>query len=132
VTLPPVPKVAAIINWFGVADVPDVIDGPNRQQAAARWFGNMPTPAALELAKKVSPLTYVRTGLPPTITIHGDADRTVPYPEAVKLHEELTKVKVPNQLISIPGAGHGGFSASDRVKIYVAIRAFLEKNGVSL
>jgi acetyl esterase/lipase len=130
VTLPPVPKVAAIINWFGVTDVPDVIDGPNRQQAAARWFGDMPN--ALEVARKVSPLTYVRAGLPPTITIHGDRDTTVPYPEAVRLHEALTKVNVANQLVTIPGAAHGGFSAADRVKIYVAIRAFLEKNGVAL
>ena len=128
-SLPPLPKVAAIINWFGVTDVPDVIDGPNRQAAAARWFGSMANP--LEMARKVSPLTYVRTGLPPVITIHGDADRTVPYPEAVRLHEALAKVNVPNQLITIPGGGHGGFSADERVKIYVAIREFLAKNGLA-
>ena len=128
--LPPVPKIAAVINWFGITDVPDVIDGPNRQQAAARWFGDMPLPTALEIAKKVSPLTYVRTGLPPIITIHGDADRTVPYPEAVRLHEALAKINVPNQLVTVPGGGHGGFSAEDRVKIYVTIREFLTKNGV--
>jgi len=131
--LPPVPRVAAVINWFGITDVPDVIDGPNRQQAAARWFG--PPPAeqmagALELAKKLSPLTYVRTGLPPIISIHGDADRTVPYPEAVRLHEALAKINVPNQLVTIPGGGHGGFSAEERVKTYVTIREFLTKNGV--
>ena len=128
--LPPVPKIAAVINWFGITDVPDVIDGPNRQTAAARWFGDMPLPAALEIAKKVSPMTYVRTGLPPIITIHGDADRTVPYPEAVRLHEALAKINVPNQLVTVPGGGHGGFSAEDRVKIYVTIREFLTKNGV--
>ena len=128
-SLPPIPKVAAIINWFGVTDVPDVIEGPNRQAAAARWFGDMANP--LDVARKVSPLTYVRTGLPPTITIHGDADRTVPYPEAVRLHEALAKVNVPNQLVTIPGGGHGGFTADERVKIYVAIRDFLAKNGVA-
>jgi acetyl esterase/lipase len=128
VALPPIPKVAAVINWFGITDVPDVIDGPNRQAAAVRWFGNMANP--LDVAKKVSPLTYVRTGLPPVITIHGDADRTVPYPEAVRLHEALAKVNVPNQLITIPNGGHGGFSAGERVRIYTAIREFLTKNGV--
>jgi acetyl esterase/lipase len=129
-SLPAIPKVAAVINWFGVTDVPDVIDGPNRQAAAARWFGDMPLPAALELARKVSPLTYVRTGLPPIITIHGDADNVVPYPEAVRLHEALARVNVPNQLVTIPKAGHGNFSAEDRVKIYTTIREFLAKNGV--
>ena len=38
----PLPKVAAVINWFGVSDVPDVIDGPNRRPAAERWFGSLP------------------------------------------------------------------------------------------
>src|SRR5262245_52713446 len=128
VTLPPVPKVAAIINWFGITDVPDVIDGANRQAAAVRWFGDMKNP--LDVAKKVSPLTYVRAGLPPIITVHGDADRTVPYPEAVRLHEALAKVNVPNQLVTVPNGGHGGFSADERVRIYTAIREFLTKNGV--
>jgi acetyl esterase/lipase len=128
IPLPPVPKVAAIINWFGITDVPDVIDGANKQAAAARWFGSMPN--AMEVAKKVSPLTYVRAGLPPVITVHGDADRTVPYPEAVRLHEALAKVNVPNQLVTVPGGGHGGFSAEERVRVYGLIKEFLTKNGV--
>lgn len=127
--LAPMPKIAAVINWFGVTDVPDVIDGANRQAAAARWFGDMPN--ALEVARKVSPLTYVRAGLPPVITIHGDADRTVPYPEAVRLHEALAKVSVPNQLVTIPSGGHGGFTAEERIKIYTTIREFLAKNSVA-
>jgi dipeptidyl aminopeptidase/acylaminoacyl peptidase len=73
---------------------------------------------------------YVRAGLPPIITVHGDADRTVPYPEAVRLHEALAKVNVPNQLVTIPGGGHGGFSAEERVRIYIAIREFLTRNSV--
>jgi acetyl esterase/lipase len=129
--LPPIPKVAAVINWFGVTDVPDVIDGANRQAAAARWFGDMPLPTALELAKKVSPLTYVRTGLPPILTVHGDADRVVPYPEGVRLHEALAKVNVPNQLVTIPGGGHGGFTPEERLRIYTTIREFLTKNGIA-
>jgi acetyl esterase/lipase len=128
VALPSVPKVAAVINWFGITDVPDVISGTNRQAAAVRWFGDMPN--ALDVAKKVSPLTYVRAGLPPIITVHGDADRTVPYPEAVSLHAALTKVNVPNQLVTVPNGGHGGFSAEERVRVYTAIREFLTKNGV--
>ena len=128
VTLPPLPKVVAVINWFGITDVPDVIDGANRHPAAVRWFGNIANP--LDVAKRVSPLAYVRAGLPPIITVHGDADRTVPYPEAVRLHEALAKVNVPNQLVTIPGGGHGGFSAEERVRIYIAIREFLTRNSV--
>ena len=126
--LPQMPKIAAVINWFGITDVPDVIEGKNSQPAAVRWFGDLPN--KMEIAKKVSPLTYVRAGLPPILTVHGDADPTVPYPEAVKLHQELAKVNVPNQLITVPGGKHGNFTADERVKIYTVIREFLTKNGL--
>jgi dipeptidyl aminopeptidase/acylaminoacyl peptidase len=83
-----------------------------------------------EIARRVSPLTYVRAGLPPIMTIHGDADPLVPYPEAVRLHEALSKAGVPNQLLTIPGGKHGGFSPDERTRIFVAIREFLTKNGL--
>ena len=124
----PLPKVAAVINWFGIYDVPDVIDGPNRQPAAMRWFGSLTN--KMEIAKRVSPVTYVRSGLPPIMTIHGDADRTVPYPQAVKLNADLERLNVPHQLITIPGGGHGNFTPDQRTMIYKTIREFLTKNGV--
>jgi acetyl esterase/lipase len=124
----PLPKVAAVINWFGISDVPDVIDGPHKANAAVRWFGSLPN--RMEIARRVSPLTYIRPGLPPILTVHGDADPTVPYGEAVKLHEELAKVNVPNQLVTIPGGKHGNFTPQEREKIYTTIREFLAKNGL--
>jgi acetyl esterase/lipase len=125
----PVPTVAAAINWFGVTDVNDVIDGPNRANAAMTWLGSLPN--RTEIATRVSPMTYIRKGLPPILTIHGDADRVVPYPHGVRLHEALTKVGVPNQLVTIPGGGHGNFTPEQRTMIYSTIRQFLAKNGLS-
>jgi acetyl esterase/lipase len=122
------PKIAAVINWFGITDVPDVIDGPHKADAAARWFGTLPDKMAI--AKRVSPLTYVRPGLPPILTIHGDSDTTVPYDEAVRMHAALAKVNVPNQLLTIPGGKHGNFTPEQRDKIYLTIREFLGKNGI--
>ena len=121
-----VPKPAAAINWFGITDVNDVIDGPNRANAAMTWFGSLPDRE--EIAKRVSPLTYVRAGLPPILSIHGDADRVVPYQHAVRLHDALTKAGVPNQLITIPGGGHGNFTPEQRTMIYTRIREFLAKH----
>jgi len=124
----PVPKVAAIINWFGITDVADVVDGPHRANAAMQWMGGLPNRE--EVARRVSPLTYIRPGLPPILTVHGDADTTVPYQHAVRLHEALAKAGVPNQLVTIPGGKHGGFTPDERTRIYVAIREFLAKNGL--
>jgi len=124
----PLPKVAAVINWFGIYDVPDVIDGPNRQPAAQRWFGSMPD--RIDIAKRVSPITYVRAGLPPIVTIHGDADRTVPYAQAVKLNADLERLRVPHELITVPGGGHGNFTQEQRSMIYRKIQEFLAKNRI--
>jgi len=124
----PVPRVAAVINWFGITDVADVVDGPHRANAAMQWMGGLPNRE--EVARRVSPLTYIRAGLPPILTVHGDADPVVPYQHAVRLHEALSKAGVANQLVTIPGGKHGGFTAEERTRIYVAIREFLAKNGL--
>ena len=122
----PLPKVAAIVNWYGITDVVDLLDGPNRKSYAVAWLGSMPNRE--EVARRVSPLSYIRRDLPPILTIHGDADPTVPYTHAVRLHEALTKADVPNQLFTVPGGRHGGFTADERVKIYIAIKEFLRKH----
>ena len=125
----PLPKVAAIINWYGVADVPDVIDdGPHKANLAVQWFGSLPNRD--ELARRLSPLTYVRADQPPVLTIHGDADPTVNYQQALRLQEALTKAGVQNQLLTIPGGHHGNFSPEERTKIYITIREFLKKNNL--
>ena len=124
----PLPKVAAIVNWYGITDVTDLLDGPNRKTYAVEWLGSMTNRE--EIASRVSPLQYVRTGLPPILTIHGDADPTVPYTHAVRLHQALAKADVPNQLMTIPGGKHGNFTADERTKIFATIREFLAKNGL--
>lgn len=53
---------AAVINWYGITDVADVIDVPHRASDAAQWIGGIP--GRMEIAKRVSPLTCVRAGLP--------------------------------------------------------------------
>jgi acetyl esterase/lipase len=124
----PVPKVAAAINWFGITDVADVIDGPNKANLAVTWLGSLPNKD--EIAKRVSPLTYVRPGLPPILTIHGDKDQLVPYNHATRLHQALTKAGVTNQLVTIANGRHGNFTSQERTEIFATIREFLKKQGL--
>ena len=118
-------KVAAIINWSGITDVEDLISGANEKYYAVEWLGNKITDSEVELAKSVSPINYVRSDLPPILTIHGDKDTVVPYNHAVKLHEKLDKVGVANQLFSVRGAAHGGFTKQQKQVIYATIKNFL-------
>ena len=118
--------VAAIIEWSGITDVNDLLSGPNRKGYAQAWMGTVPY--AEELARTVSPLTYVRPGLPPILLIHGDADPIVPYSHAVHLHEALDEAGVRNGLVTIPGGGHVRFERRQIAKVYALIRELLVKN----
>lgn len=121
-------KVAAIVNWFGIGDVADLLEGPNAKNYAREWFGSMSN--AEQLAKQLSPVNYVRAGLPPIITIHGEKDDVAPYSHSVRLHSLLDKAGVPNQLVTIRGRKHGGFSRDEMIDSYAKIREFLRKNGL--
>jgi len=122
-------KVAAIVNWYGITDVGDLFEGPNQKNYAVTWMGSQLNRD--EIAKRVSPLTYVRAGLPPIITIHGDDDPTVPYAHATHLKAALDKAGVTNQLVTIPGGKHGGFTREEYRTAWEAIRAFLAKQGLT-
>lgn len=121
-------KVAAIVTWFGISDVNDLIQGPNLKNYAMMWMGSQTDAAAI--AKRVSPLTYVRPGLPPVFSVHGDKDDVVPYEQSVRLHKALTDAGVPNQLVTIKGGGHGQFNDQQLEDAYTQLFEFLRKNGL--
>ncbi len=121
-------KVAAVINWYGITDVEELLGGPNERNFAVAWLGGMGN--RLAIAKRVSPLTYVRAGLPPIISIQGDADPVVPYTQNVRLHQALEQAGIRNQLVTVPGGKHGGFTDAEMTKVYAEIRAFLNKQNL--
>jgi acetyl esterase/lipase len=121
-------QVAAIVNWYGMTDVNAFLSGPDVRTQAEMWLGNTMNREAE--AKRVSPITYVRAGQPPVLTIHGDKDTNVPYSQAVLLHEALKKAGVPNQLHTVPGGNHGGFTQAETERIYTTIFAFLQTHGL--
>lgn len=121
-------EVAAIVNWYGITDVADLLDGANIRGYAVQWLGSRTD--RVEQARRVSPMAYVRKGLPPVLTIHGDADPTVPYPHATRLHAALQQAGVPSELVTIPDGKHGGFPAAQQRRAVDAVRAFLAKHGL--
>jgi len=121
--------VAAIVNWVGITDVADLLEGANQKSYAVEWLGSQPNRE--EVARRVSPLQYVRAGLPPVLSIHGDADPTVPYSHAVRLHQALERVGVPNQLLTVPGGGHWRFTAQQDARLIAEISGFLARHGLT-
>lgn len=54
-----------------------------------------------------SPLYYVTPLAAPTMTVHGTKDTYVNYEHALWLTDRLKAAGVPNELVTIDGAGHG-------------------------
>ena len=105
---------------------PDGMPRPRRQ--APRW--GEPTPAMLDLAKKVSPLTYIHPGLPPTFIINGDHDSTYNPTQSYKLKAALDAAHVPVVEDIVAGAGHGNFSPAESQKGTIMWMTFMHDNGV--
>jgi len=124
----PAMKVAAVVNWFGITDVADLLTGPNAKHYAIEWLGALPSRA--ELARAVSPLSLVRPTSPPVVSVHGDADPLVPHSHAVRLHAALDKAGVRNRLHTIAKGDHGGFSVAEQRAAFDAIFAFLGERGL--
>lgn len=120
-------KVRAVVNFYGITDVDDQLHPPNQRSYAVEWLPEQP--GRLELARRVSPLTYVRKGLPPVLTVHGDADPTVPYAHGVNLTKALTEAGSITEMISVPGGKHG-FPKEKLDELYPKVFEFLAKHGV--
>jgi acetyl esterase/lipase len=120
--------VAAVVSFFGIADVAELLAGAHQRDFAVGWLGGLPNGAAV--ARAVSPIEHVRRGDPPVLLIHGDADPVVPYQQARRLAAALDAAGVPNQLLTIRGGKHGDFGGGDMVRTARTIRTFLTKHRV--
>jgi acetyl esterase/lipase len=60
-----------------------------------------------EIARQISPISHVTPDDPPTLIIHGDADRLVPLQQSERIVEEFKKTGIPTNLVVKKGAGHG-------------------------
>jgi acetyl esterase/lipase len=119
--------VAAVVNFYGITDVADQLTGPNQRAYAVEW---LPEQAGrFDMARRVSPMTYARRGLPPVKTVHGDADKTVPYDHGAKLTRALREAGSEPELLTIPGGGHG-FPPEKLKEIYPEVFAFLSRHGI--
>jgi acetyl esterase/lipase len=61
----------------------------------------------LDIGRKISPITHVSADDPPTLIIHGDADKLVPIQQSESLVKKLTEAGVEAKLIPKPNAQHG-------------------------
>ena len=125
--LGPSSKIAAVIDLYGIADVADQLAEPNPRDYALAWIPD--EARRMELARSLSPVTYVRKGLPPILAIHGDADDIVPYAQSMKLVQALKAAGDDATLLTVPGGQHG-FSLEQNQKLWPEIFKWLKKHKI--
>jgi acetyl esterase/lipase len=121
-------KIAAVVDFYGIADVADQITGDHQRPYAVAWFSNQPPeqPDRMDLARRLSPITYVRKGLPPILALHGDADAVVPYEQSLTLVKALKSAGDEAELITVPGGQHG-FPPVEMDQLWPRIFQWLKK-----
>lgn len=55
----------------------------------------------------MSPILFVSSDDPPTLLIHGDADKLVPISHSQRIHAALKDAGVTTEFVTIPGGTHG-------------------------
>ena len=94
------------LNWSKAGDDGVGNGATVRDQAA---FGPLSYSAADRqiLGREISPIYFVTSNLPPTLVMHGDADKTVPLYQAKIFEQRCRDAHASFQLIIKPGADHG-------------------------
>ncbi|HTS18890.1 MAG TPA: alpha/beta hydrolase [Verrucomicrobiae bacterium] len=59
-----------------------------------------------KLLKEMSPIDFVKPGLPPFLFVQGDADKTVPYGQTLAFMSKLKENGVSADIVTIKGAPH--------------------------
>lgn len=90
--------VAAVVAWFPPVDLRGWT-GPSKEFPALEF--------ADDLAASVSPILFVSRDDPPTLLIHGDADKLVPISHSQRIHAALKDAGVTSEFVTIPGGTHG-------------------------
>jgi acetyl esterase/lipase len=103
-------RVQAVVGFAPLTDfVQELPKRGNILGRAQRGLLNRPqelTPESLGMLKALSPINYIRPGLPPFLFIHGDADQSVPYEQSLAFQAKLQANNVPCDLITLPGVPH--------------------------
>jgi acetyl esterase/lipase len=113
---------AAVVNFYAPSNlqlllsshlIPDVLFGEN----------------AASLARRLSPQTYIRPGLPPVFSVHGTGDEIVPPAQTVALTESIRAAGGEASVLFIQDGKHG-FSPRQQEIAYAAVFAFLRQRGI--
>jgi acetyl esterase/lipase len=108
----PVPKIKAVVDFFGPIDMVDMYNNPAQAYNSSdiALLFNTTTPSTnLTLYRSSSPINYVDAQSPPTVIFHGTVDTVVRIQQSIRLDSLLGAKGVIKQYFPTQGQGHGWF-----------------------
>jgi acetyl esterase/lipase len=116
----------AIVSFWGITDVADLLDGDHARDFARRWLPAQP--GRPELARRLSPINYGAAEAPALCAVHSVHDDVVPFAHSERLVMKWQAAKRPAKLIRLSHQGHAAPSG-DYPAIFREIFRFLEQTG---
>lgn len=123
-------KPAAVVAWNAPSDLKQYILARRAEGDPIEWLQS--AEKAPKLAEAISPISYARSGVPPTISVHAISDPEIPHAQAAKLHARLRAGNVRNELVTLQSDGHltPEHPQSELSRAYVRVFEFLRRSGV--
>lgn len=118
-----------VFNLYGPVDLTDFYyHNTNKtyiQGVLKQYIGGNPQQYP-ERYRQLSPLNYVDSETPPTITFQGLSDRIVGRKQAMMLDNQLTNHQIPHELYLLPQADHVFDQSANSVNTQFAIAKVLK------
>jgi acetyl esterase/lipase len=116
-------RVACVVDFCGPSDFPNFELTSGARGPVSKLLGGLPADQE-EIAKQASPITYVTKDDPPFLIVHGTADATVPFDQAVRFHAAQKEAGIDTTFVKIENGGHG---IGGR-EVEARVRAFFDKH----
>ena len=104
----PSSRVQAVVNYFGPTDLTAPIVSEFAKGLIRDFLGGLPSEKP-ELALKASPVTFVSRDDAAILTFHGTKDPLVPFDQANRLANAMTRIGLEGRTELIADAGHGWY-----------------------
>lgn len=102
-------RVQAVVGCAAPTD--HIADSERRGGLSKSLQALLGRPSELDAATRttlrdMSPINYVKPGLPPFLLVHGTSDQSVPYSQSVEFSARLNRARVPCEIITVTNAPH--------------------------
>ena len=121
-------KVQCVIDFFGPTDLSLYAATPSIEDGYIVPVFGKEVKTDATVYKKASPISYVGKDSPPTLILHGTIDLIVPIKHSDTLLKSLTDSGVKAEMITVPFAGHGGWSEREMTKPTATMFKFLDEH----